>query len=225
MSHARGFPNAGHYYNNIVSPVRIDMQFTVNSSDSGGLGITSLKSNGYVQRVFMNTSATPATGSPNPAAGYAQVILKQNFNKFLGLTWSYLSPNSGTPINVTSGVTAGLAYVITSLGNTSTAQWQHLGLPPGFTPAVGQSFIATSSTTATGTGQVQVPATAGAGVEVLDVVGSPNTEINNSSIAANAGAQLTLRFLHSGTKTAPATGTVVNVSLFFDNSSVTVDGL
>lgn len=232
MSHARGFPNAGHYYSNIVSPVRVDMQFTVNSTDSGGLGITSLKSNGYVQRVFMNTSATPATGSPNPAAGYAQVIMKQNFNKYLGCVADFQSPNSGTPINVTTGVTAGLVYVITVLGSTTTAQWQKLGLPVGFTPAVGQAFVAIATTTATGTGQIQVPAATGSGISVVDVMGVPNTLINNSQISSNAGAQVTLRFLaatNSSTttfvKAAPAAGTIVSVSLFFDNSSVTVDGL
>lgn len=117
MSVARGAPNAGHYYSNIISPIRVDMQFTVAASDSGGFGITSLKSNGYVQRVFMHTSATPASGNPNPATGQGLVILKQNFNAYLGCEYSIESPVTGSALAINgSALTANAPYQITTVG-------------------------------------------------------------------------------------------------------------
>lgn len=263
MSVARGFPNAGHFYSNIVKPIKIDCNFIVDSTNGNGLGIRSLKSNGYIRNVFMNTSAaftgtshtstlidsisdtsalkagmpvqgsgipintTIATvvnstsitlsaattssttgsityggfndgaGNPNPAAGYALIQMKQNFNYYLGGFSGFVSPASGSSILVTTGVTIGLAYVITIVGSTSLAQWQKLGLPKGVTPAVGAFFIATATTTATGTGAIQVPATAGSGISAVDVVGDPNTMISNSSISTYGGAYVLVRFMQS----------------------------
>lgn len=227
MSHARGYPNAGHDYSNLVGPVKIDLQFTVDNSN--GLGITSLKSNGYVRNVFMHTTTTPSSNdgytNPNPAAGYAWVQLKYSFNKFVGFRWSDQSPNSGSSILVTTGTTAGLAYTITVVGTTTEAAWHTLGVPPGVTPAVGVSFIAPATATAAGTGAMQVPATAGSGIEVVDVIGNPNVSISNSSITANGGAWVLVRFLAALTITAPAAGSIFSLTALFDNSSVTVDGL
>lgn len=235
MSHARGYPNAGHFYSNIVGPVKIDCNFIVDSTNGNGLGIRSLKSNGYIQNVFMHTSASPGTNNgylnPNPASGYALIQYKYNFNKYLGGFNGFVSPVSGTPINVTTGTTAGLAYIIISVGTTTIDQWQKLGLPLGVTPAVGVSFIAIATTTATGTGVIEVPAAAGSTISAVDVIGDANLS-TTSNIAAFSGQWLLVRFsaaTSSGTTTlvatAPANGSVVGMSSFFDNSSVTVDGL
>ncbi len=146
MSVARGFPNAGHFYSNIVKPIKLDLQFTVSAADSAGLGQTSLKSNGYVRNVFMHTSTTPGTNdgatNPNPASGYALIQLKQNFNAYLGLQWSAQDPNTGS-IKIDNGatLTIGNPYTITTLGNATAAQWTTVGVPAGITPAVGVSFI------------------------------------------------------------------------------------
>lgn len=298
MTVARGFPNAGHFYSNIVKPIKIDCNFVVDSTNGNGLGIRSLKSNGYVRNVFMNSSAaftgtshtsklidgiasgtaslkvgmpvqgsgivagstiasivssssinlsvatsTSTTGSityqgfnngaasPNPAAGLILLQMKQNFNVYLGGFSGFVSPVSGTPINVTTGVTAGLAYIIVSVGTTSLAQWQKLGLPVGVTPAVGCSFVAPLTTTATGTGIIEVPKAVGSGISSIEVIGDPNTMMN-SAIEPNGGAYVLMQCLaatNSSTTTsiatAPQSSSVVGLSLFFDGSSVTVDGL
>ncbi len=300
MSVQRGWMNAGHFYNNITKPCKIDMNFVVDSANGNGLGIRSLKSNGYVRNVFMNTSAaftgtshtstsitgiasgtsslvvgmpvqgsgiaagstiasivsssaitlslatsTSTTGSityqgfsdgyasPNPAAGYCLIQLKNNFNTYLGGFNGFVSPVSGTPILVTTGTTAGLAYIIVSVGSTSLAQWQKLGLPVGLTPAVGQSFIAPLTTTATGSGVIEVPSVSG--ILCTEVIGDPNGSINNSAISTNGGAWLLVQFLAPTLSTnaygqpmiptAPATGSVCGMSMFFDQSAITVDGL
>ena len=232
MSYARGFPNAGHYYSNIVGSVELSCNFVVDSTNGNGLGVRSIKSNGYVSNVFMHTSATPGTGdngivNPNPAAGFVLVQMKQNFNKYIGGFSGFVSQLSGS--NLTS-VTAGNAYVITGLGTATAAQWSAKGLPPGLTATVGQSFIASATGTIGGSATVKVPGVTG--IVAMEVVGDPNLSISNASIAANGGAWILVQLLgatNSSTTTliptAPPDGSVLGMSFVFDNSSVTVDGL
>lgn len=222
----RNWMNGHKLYTNITAPSLVDCNFIVDSTNGNGLGIRSLKSNGYVKSVYMHTSSTPATGNPNPAAGYIIVQLTDNYAKSLSGWDSKVSPVSGTPILVASaGVTSVLAYTIVTVGTTTTAGWQSLGFPAGFTPAVGASFIASSTTTATGTGAVEVPATAGTNITNIETIGNPNTMIANSNMATNGGAYFVLQTMKNAAKTAPADGTVISLNFLLDNSSVTVDGL
>src|ERR1700679_822144 len=164
------FPNAGHFYSNLVRPVEIDLNFIVDSTNGNGLGVRSVKSNGYVKNVFMHTSA-PLTGSgnPNPAVGYAIIQLQGNFNRYIGGFGGAQAPLTSTS---TTSLTANNPYVITSLGTTTTAQWQAAGLPMGFIPAVGSAFIAAASASISGTGTVGIPAAST--VLSIQVVGDPN---------------------------------------------------
>lgn len=217
--------NGGHYYSNITQPVKIDLSFTV--TPTNGLGVTSVKSNGYVRNVFMDTSTTPASNNgylnPDPAAGYCLIQLNNNYNHFLGMSYVFRSPASGSSLTST---TAGLAYQIVTLGTTTSAQWLAAGVPPGVTPAVGVSFIAIATGAIGGTGTVNVPAAAGSVVAQAEVIGNPDLSISNSSIAANGGAWLLVRFMdYAGAIVAPATGSVCSMSLHLDASSVTIDGL
>lgn len=223
MSVARGSQNTGHYYSNITMPQEVDIQFVVAATN--GLGITSLKSNGWVNNVFMHTSTTPSANNgvtnPNPANGVVSIQLKQNYNVFLGLSCSFQAPVTGS--SVTSTV-ASTAYVIDVLGTTTLAQWLAVGLPAGFTPAVGQAFIATASQAIGGTGSVK--AVGLSGVAAADAFGVVNTELANSSIAKNSGGYVYVQLLDfAGALVAPTAGTIVNMRLFFDRSSVTIDGL
>lgn len=229
MSVARSFPNAGHFYSNIVKPIKEDLSFTV--IPTNGLGVTSVKSNGHVRNVFMHTSTTPTSNNgalnPNPASGYALIQFNNNFNKCLGAFVSVISPLAGSDL---TAVTAGLAYVITALGTATAAQWLAAGVPAGVTPAVGVSFIAIASVTIGGSAMVKVPGVSG--IVSAEIVGDPNLSINNAQIDPNGGAYLLVQFLgatNSSTTTliptAPAATSVVEMSVFFDGSSVTVDGL
>jgi hypothetical protein len=230
MSTFRGAKNGGNYGSNLSQPIRIACNWTVDSTNGNGLGIRSLKSNGWIRNVFMHTSATPGTNNgvtnPNPPVGYALVQFKQNFNIYLGGSVGFVSQLSGSSISVTSGLTQYAPYVITSVGTTTTAQWQALGLPAGLTPTVGQSFIAATATAGSGTGTVQAPATGGSGITVSDVIGDPNQSISNSSIATNGGAYVLVRFLAPTSSsvttlvaTAPANNSVVGAFFEFDQSS------
>ena len=89
MSYARGFGlNGKSLYTNVAMPKEVWLNFIVDAANGNGLGVRSLKSNGYVEYVFMHTSATPGSQkghlNPNPPAGYALVCFKNNFNKYLG---------------------------------------------------------------------------------------------------------------------------------------------
>jgi hypothetical protein len=232
MSVARGFFDGKSVYTNIIKKqIDINLNFIVDSTNGNGLGIRSLKSNGFVESVFMNTSATPGVingyTNPNPIAGFALVRFKNNFNYYLGGYSGYASAPTSTS---TTSTTAGDPYMITSLGTTTLAQWQAAGLPMGFTPTVGQAFIALATGAIGGTGTVGVPTASQ--IVSSSVVGDPNQTLNNSNIAANAGASVLVQFNAATSSsvttlipTAPANNTVIGMMFRFDGSSVTVDGL
>jgi hypothetical protein len=214
--------NGGHYYSNITQPTKIDLNFVVDSTNGNGLGIRSLKSNGYVRNVFMHTSATPGSNdgalNPNPASGLILVQFKNSFNYYLGGFSGFVSPLSGTPLTST---TSGVGYVIVSLGTTTLAQWQAAGVPQGLTPSVGMAFVAIATGAIGGTGAVETPSSSG--IMSLEVVGDPNQSIRNSNVYQNGGAYLLLQALNtSDAQTAPANNTVIGMSAFFDLSSVSI---
>lgn len=206
MSTPRGFGlNGKSYYTNVAMPKDVKLQFTV--TPTNGLGITSLKSNGYVRNVFMHTSTTPTANdgytNPNPASGYALVQFKNNFNYYLGGYFQAQAPSTGSIKIDNSALTAGLAYIISTLGDATLAQWQAIGLPPGITPAVGVSFIATAVGAGANTSTSRVSTPTSSGILGVEVVGSPAGSIANSTIATNGGAWLLLQFM-GGSFTAGA---------------------
>lgn len=217
--------NGGHFYTNITQPVKLYSNFVVDSTNGNGLGIRSLKSNGYVENVFMHTSVTPGSNNghlnPNPAAGDILVQLKNNYRYYLGGSASFVSPLSGSSVTST---TAGLSYIIVSLGTTTAAQWLAAGVPAGVVPAVGVSFVAIATGAIGGTGAVQVPATAGSGITNVEVLGDAKLS-NTTSIAQYSGMYILSRCFASGVKTAPADGSTCALTFELDLSSVTIDGL
>lgn len=232
MSVARGFGlNGKSMYTNVAKPMTVYCNFIVDSTNGNGLGIRSLKSNGYIEYVFMNTSATPGVvngvTNPDPQDGYALIKFKNNFNYYLGGFSGQVYPLTSTS---TTSLTAKNVYVITSLGTTTTAQWQAAGLLPGFTPAVGCTFVAAATASLGGTGTVGIPGVGSA--TNVSVVGNPNLMLNNSSIATNAGALVVVQFSKAtaaGDTTlvaaSPVNGTTVGMTFNFDGSSVTIDGI
>jgi hypothetical protein len=244
MSQSRGFGlNGKSLYTNVTTPQEVWCNFTVDSTNGNGYGIRSLKSNGYVESVFMHTTATPGTlngyTNPNPAVGFIQVRFKNTFNYYLGGIEGQIDPLTSTS---TTSVTAGSVYVITSLGTTTLAQWLAAGLTPGSQaaqagtavltqqPSVGQAFVATMTGSIGGTGTVGLPGVPG--YTLLTVVGDPNQTISNTSLAANAGAVVILQLLAPSSSstttlvpTAPANGTVISLQTCFDRSTVTIDGI
>jgi len=230
-SSARGFGlNGKSYYTNVVTPQDVSLNFVVDSANGNGLGVRSIKSNGYVQAVFMKTSATPGVinglTNPNPQAGFAVVRFRNNFNVYLGGFSGQVVPVTSP---ATTALTAGNVYVITVLGTTTQAQWVAAGLDPGFTAAVGATFVAAATASLSGTGKVGIPGVGN--TLVVNAVGDTKATIASSNLS-NAGAQAVVQFSAATAAgntalvaTAPADGTAVGMTFKFDASSVTIDGL
>lgn len=157
-----------------------------------------------------------AVGSPNPASGLILVQLQDNYNRYLFGSSQFVSPLSGSNINISTGssLTVGRAYVITSLGTTTTAQWNAVGVPVGMVPAVGVSFFA-KATSGSGTGVVQLASSSA--VTKIEAVGDPNATITSQAatvLGSTSGAYIILQALGpsitmnsytpAGTNSAPA---------------------
>jgi hypothetical protein len=158
-----------------------------------------------VASVFMHSTA-PGGGNPNPAAGY--VVIKFS-RAFAGLK-SYLANLQmiiGSPVNVSGALTVGTTYTIVSVGTTTAAQWASIGLTAGLTPAVGQTFVATSATPAGGTGTVAVSTTSGC--DHFESVGDPGSGLN-----VTGGGEMVIASVNEDAVTALANGTTV--TLHFD---------
>lgn len=126
MSNAIG-NNGGRLYSFASQPVLIDCNFIVDSTNGNGLGVRGLKGQG-VKNVYMHTTATPLRGvgstivnpmSTSASIGYALVQLKSNYNRYLGGFSGFVSPVTGSAINIDAAdaaLTVGQPYVITSVG-------------------------------------------------------------------------------------------------------------
>jgi len=185
------------YYTGHNYPVQLDCQWTVDATNANG--VTGLVGAG-IQDVWMHTSTTPAVGNPNPAVGYAIIQLQDNFKGYYFGGAQVQSPLSGAEISISgsSVLTVGEVYVITTVGTSTAANWQAVGLPVGITPAVGVPFVATATGSGTGTGKVKINAVAGSGIGLVDVLGNPATTISSSAAMVpgiSSSAYMILRFL------------------------------
>lgn len=209
-----------------VSPVLIDCNFVVDATNTNG--ITSLKGP-TVQAVYMHsTNATPST--LNPASGTIVVQLQDNYNRSLvGVSGQIISPTSGSDVKIdNTAMTAGVAYIITTLGNATAAKWHAIGVPAGITPAVGISFIALTNggTGNTLTSRVQTTAAAGSSVATIELAGDP-TLTSSATPSANQGygAYMILQCRdYAGAIVAPAAGSKISLEMYMSNSSITIQG-
>ncbi len=198
MVQPRGFGlNGKSIYTNITKPMAVNLTYTV--TPTNGLGVTSLKSNGYVRNVFMHTSTTPTANdgytNPNPAAGYAVIQFNNSFNHYIGMTSSFVGATATSTKIDDSALTAGVVYVITVVGDSTEAVWHAVGVPPGVTPAVGVSFVALTVGAGAGTSTSRVQLSTSSGISAVEVVGDPNTMLAPSTISTNGGAWVLVKFL------------------------------
>lgn len=221
------------FYTKHMMPTLLDCNFVIDVANPNGLGIRSLKGPGIAQ-VFGNTSGTPAVfngTTNNLPAGYFQIFFQDNYFRYYGGFSGFVTQVSGTPILVASaGVVKGTVYVIVSVGTTTAAGWQSLGLAVGITPAVGVTFVGLATTTATGTGAVEVPHVNGSGIQYLEAVGDAKLSLGPSGLGAGNPYIIvrTMSATNSSTTTpiatAPADNSVLGMSFYLSNSSVTVAG-
>ncbi len=221
----RNWASGGKQYTMHVSPVLIDCNFVVDTTQPEG--ISSLKGP-TVDSVLMHSTA--ATPSMTIAAGTILVRLEDNYNRvFAGITGQIVSPASGSSLQIdNAALTAGVAYRITILGDATAAKWHSIGLPAGITPAVGVSFIATGTggSGATLTSRVEAAATAGSTVATIELAADPSLTCSpNPSANQGYGAYLILQCRdYAGALVAPVAGSKITLEIYMSNSSVTVMG-
>lgn len=166
-------------------PVVLSCNFVVTPTDASG--VTGLAGPG-IAAVYMHTSTTPVTGSPNPAAGIIMVKFQDNYPKYLGGCSQIRSPASGTNIIVTSAgalLVVGNVYQISVLGTTTAANWVTMGLPIGIPAAVGVTFVAIATGAGAGSGQVQVLNQSA--VDSIELMGAPNSMLTSYGAAVLGG--------------------------------------
>jgi hypothetical protein len=251
MSVIRGFGlNGKSVYMNVAAPKEVFLNFVVDSTNGNGLGQHSLKSNGYVEQVYMySTHAASSNGNPNwvgptaafPSAnplttssGLVIVQFKNTFNRFLGVSAGFVSPVTGSQLqidNASAPLTVGQPYVITTVGNATAPQLKALGVPQGVTPAVGTPFVAlvtNSGTAATST--TRVMAVGVSKLASMEAIGDGNV-MSPYPAATYAGQILMFQCLAPAattsvmTPTQPNDGTVVAMRVSFDGSTVSIDGI
>ena len=93
--------NGGNYYSNLTRPVEIDCNFVVDSTNGNGLGVRSIKSNGYIESVFMNTNPAATTTTAVFASGSSTVQVASLTNLVVGMVVT----DSTTGGNITGGTT------------------------------------------------------------------------------------------------------------------------
>ncbi len=218
----RRFPSQFNY-NFHMMPVLIDCKFKVLST--AGIGISNLSSPG-ISSVLMHSSS--ASGN-NLAAGQIQIQLQDSYYQYYWGGIQFTSPPTGSEINLTTGLTLGQGYQITTVGTSTAANWVTAGLQAGLTPTVGMAFVAKTAAAGTGTGKVKAVTTSG--VYGAEFMGSPTLGLNVANQPTNGGGILLLQCIgptdstHPGPViTQPADGTAVHLWFYVSNSSVTLQG-
>lgn len=194
-------------------PVLLDCNFVVDSTNGNGLGIRSLKGP-YIQNVFMHTTQTPGAGSsnnqtpnttitnPNPGTGIIVVQFQDNFSRSYSGFNARVPTVSGSAVKIdNSAMTAGQAYIITTLGDATAAKWHAIGVPAGVTPAAGVSFIAASNGGAgnTLTSRVMTVIQTGSGITNIETIGDPNLSISPNILSQGYGASMLLQCFSQST--------------------------
>lgn len=217
----RNWANGGKLWSMHTAPVLITCNFIVDSTNGNGLGIRSLKGP-TVSNVYMHTSATPAVGSPNPAAGVIVVKFQDNYKR-------YLAGFSGqvSPIGAVSGtVVANAPYILISPGTATAAQLITAGIPAGvvndaltqptgLASLIGVGFISSASGTLAGSATAATPSVSG--IDHIEAIGDANIALQSTP---QGSGQLLFQCLLNGTLTAPANGTVIGMSFIMNNSTV-----
>ena len=187
---------------------------------AGGFGAPNSATTSYgqgIKQIYMNSSAA-ATGN-NVLAGNIQVQLEDNHLAYLGHAYNAAGPVTGAAIAVSTGFTIGTLYQIVTLGTSTTANWQAVGVPAGVTPVVGTVFMASTSSAGTGNGTAK--ALTWSNFDHLEVAGDPNSTLQPVGQASGfngaSGGFLYFGCWKAGVLTQPTDNTIIWLNMFFDS--------
>lgn len=192
-------------YNQHVFPVQLDAQVSIGSSGDPTLVTSSTVPGSSPTATQMQSMGIKSI--TRLAAGIYQIRLDDNFSSLLSLDARFTAPLTGSAIQVdtvTAGLTVGVVYQIVTLGTSTTANWQTLGLPTGVTPTVGMPFLAAATGAGSGTGTVK--AIGSNAVGVVEIIGvTPDNMLNSQPfVQGSGGGYITFQCRGSaGTVSAP----------------------
>lgn len=153
------------------------------------------------------------------AVGTYRIQLQDNYASVLGVDHKMTAPVAGASVAATAMVAATM-YQITALGSTN---FNSYGVPSGITPAVGVAFLATGA----GTGSGTVKAIGNSGIAAVEMVGVPNTMIQNQPFQAQLGGFITIQCLGATSSSVttlipadPASGSTMYLKILLNNSAV-----
>lgn len=104
-------------------------------------------------------------------------------------------PLPGAPAD--GAIPTGFTFAVTK-SNSNLENWQAVGVPPGVVPAVGVSFIATSTGQSTGGGSTGLVVAAGvSGIVSIETIGDPNGSLAPIPMGGspNVGGWILVQFL------------------------------
>lgn len=143
MSQPRGFGlNGKSIYMNIANPKEVELNFIVDATNGNGLGVRSIKSNGYVRNVFMHTSAS-FVGTTHTGTAVIDSISDTSSLRVGDPIQTTDLPAGATIASITSS-TAIVSSVVATTGHASaTITYQGVGLDsyPNPNPASGLIWI------------------------------------------------------------------------------------
>lgn len=171
----------------------------------------------------------PSHVAGTPAPGTIVVQLMDNYSRIYTGGHAIVAPVSGVSLKIdNSALVAGVAYVITTLGDASQAKWNAIGVPIGVVPAVGVAFIAASDggSANTSSSRVMTSLAAGSSVGSIETIGDTNLALAPTPSANQGfGGQIILQArAFNGAIAAPVDGSVISLSFLLSNSSVVLQG-
>lgn len=178
----------------------------------------------YVQQTITSGSSAATIGAAlvltleNLPSGIANV---DSFTASGTTTVTYVNTNTnpyhlpGPPQDGPVGKATGFALALT-VDDHNLADWQAVGLPPGLTPTVGQSFIAKATGHGSSTGLAIAPGVSG--INSVEIVGDPSASIapQPQGGSANVGGWVLVQLLSNGVPTAPVNGSVCGMCFYVD---------
>lgn len=158
------------------------------------------------------------------AAGIYKIIFQDDYTKLFGMDSMIKAPVTGSAVAAGS-LSAATVYEIVSMGTTTQANWETAGVPAGVTAAVGVPFLCAATSSGTGTAKAIGVST----IESVELVGMPNTVLQNSS--PTVGGYVVVKCLGptaagntAPIATDPASGSILFLQFYLGNSSVYVQG-
>lgn len=203
----RSWANTGKMFAPHVMPVLLDCNIVIGSTGAVG------------------TVVGPGISSVvRLAAGTYKIIFQDDYNKLFGVQAMIKAPVTGSNVAATA-LNPTTVYEITAMGTTTQANWETAGVPSGVTAAVGVAFLAAATSSGNGTAK----AIGVSGIDSVEVVGIPNTMLQNSGVSV--GGYVVVQCLGATSSsvttqvaTDPAAGSILYLQMYLGNSSVVVQG-